>query len=166
MLQFDRGRVFCAAGASLLAAALMPAAAIAATTTTFDVTANVVATCSVSATQVAFGTYTGAQLDGSGTVSVTCTALWPYVVELNAGTGSGATVANRLMTGPASSTIIYSLYQNALRTTPWGFTAAAQSVAGVGNGVAQSLTVYGRAPASQTPSVGSYSDTITVTVTY
>lgn len=136
------------------------------TTTTFNVTASVVATCSVSATDVAFGSYTAAQLDGSGTLSVTCTNQLPYTVELSAGTGSGATVASRLMTGPSSQTITYSLYQNAGRTTLWGLTAATQSVAGTGSGAAQSLTVYGRAPASQTPIVGSYSDTITVTVTY
>lgn len=155
------------AAAGLLAATLQPAPAIAATTTTtFNVTASVVATCSVSASDVAFGTYTSAQLDGSGSVSVTCTNGVTYTVGLDAGTGSGATAASRLMTGPASQTITYSLYQNAGRTTLWGLAAASQSVAGTGSGVAQTLTVYARAPAAQTPGVGSYSDTITVTVTY
>ncbi|MES2959430.1 MAG: spore coat U domain-containing protein [Pseudomonadota bacterium] len=152
---------------AILIAALTPAPGWAATTSgTFNVTASVVATCSVSATDVAFGTYTGAQLDGSGSISVTCTNLLPYTVELNAGIGAGSTVASRLMTGPSSQTISYSLYQNAGRTTLWGTTAATQSVAGTGIGTAQALTVYGRAPAAQTPGVGSYSDTITVTVTY
>jgi len=40
------------------------------------------------------------------------------------------------------------------------------TVAGTGTGALQSLTVYGQLPANQKVLPGSYSDTITVTITY
>ncbi len=157
-----------AAAASLcVGAAIWATPAMSATTnTTFSVTANVVTNCVVAASSVAFGTYSTSQLDATGSISVTCTNLAPYTVELDAGTGSGATVASRKMTGPASQTLNYSLFQDSARTTPWGTASALQAVAGIGSGALQSLTVYGRVSAAQTPGAGTYSDTITVLVTY
>ena len=153
--------------ALLVACLACPAAAFGATaTTSFTVTATVVATCAVSAGNLGFGNYATTVLDATTTISVTCTNLTPYLVELDAGIGSGATVAARRMTGPSSETLSYSLYQDAGRLLVWGPTSALQSVAGTGNGAAQTLTVYGRVNASQSPQAGSYADTITVTVTY
>jgi spore coat protein U-like protein len=155
------------AGSVLLSTLGGPGAVLAATAgTTFNVTANVVAACTVSASNVAFGSYTAVQLDGSGSISVNCTNQSPYTVELDVGGGSGATMANRKMNGPSNHTLTYSLYQDSSRTTVWGSVAGTQAVAGTGSGTAQALTVYGRIPASQTPVAGSYTDTITVTVTY
>lgn len=147
---------------------LAPRAAQAQTATgSFNVTATVGSTCAVSATNVAFGAYTASQLDASGALSVTCTVGTTYAVGLSAGTGTGATVAARRMTGPSSQTLIYSLYQDALRTTPWGNTGGIDTVAGIGTGTTQTLSVYGRVPAAQlSAGAGSYSDTITVTVSY
>jgi spore coat protein U-like protein len=39
-------------------------------------------------------------------------------------------------------------------------------VTGTGNGAIQALTVYGQTPAGQYVSPGSYTDTITATITY
>ena len=133
----------------------------------FTVTATNVTTCSLTATNVDFGT-TGvlqAALDATGTLSVTCTASAPYNIGLNAGTGSGATVAVRLMT-LSGATIRYSLYTTAARTTVWGNTVGTDTVAGTGTGTAQTITVYGRIPAQTTPAPGTYTDTIVATVTY
>jgi spore coat protein U-like protein len=150
-----------------LAIVCSPAAASAATTSaTFNVTATVVPTCLVSASTVAFGPYNGAQLDASGGVNVTCTNLAPYTIELDAGTGSSATVVARKMTGPAGQTLTYSLYHDASRVSVWGSTAGLQGASGIGSGLAQTLTVYGRVFAAQVPAAGAYSDTITVTVNY
>ena len=49
-------------------------------TTTFQVTA----TCLISATNLAFGAYTGTQTDATSTVTVTCTNTTPYNIGLNA----------------------------------------------------------------------------------
>jgi spore coat protein U-like protein len=150
--------------AASISIASAPAAA-ATSTTTMSVTATVQATCSLSATTLAFGTYVGVQLDGSSTLSVSCTNTTPYTVALNAGVGTGATVATRKMTA-TGTTLNYSLYQDTTRATVWGQTTGTDTVAGTGNGSAQSLTVYGRIPAGQLPTPGSYADTITATITY
>ena len=158
---------FFLAAAILAAIASALTWAIAATTTgTFSVTATVQAMCQISTNPLAFGTYTGTQIDATSTLSVTCTNTTPYNVGLNAGTATGATVTTRRMTGPGANLLNYALYSNAGRTTNWGNTVGTDTVAGTGNGTAQSLTVYGRLPAAQFNTPGAYSDTITATVTY
>jgi len=58
-------------------------------TTTFQVTATVNATCLISATNLAFGAYTGTQTDATSTVTVTCTNTTPYNIGLNAAHSPG-----------------------------------------------------------------------------
>lgn len=135
-------------------------------TTSFTITATVQARCAVTATDLAFGNYSGALLNGTSTITATCTKTTAYNVGLNAGTGTGATVTNRKMTGPSSATLNYSLFRNTTRTLNWGNTVGTDTVAGTGSGAAQTLTVYGSVPAAQYVRPGSYSDTITVTLTY
>jgi spore coat protein U-like protein len=150
-----------------LALGLAPIPAIAATaTTTFSVTATVQSTCLVSATALAFGTYTGAVATSTSAVSVTCTNTTPYNVGLSAGLATGATVTTRSMVGPASALLGYGLFQNAGHTTNWGQTIGTDTVTGTGNGAAQPITVYGQVPAAQYVAPGAYADTITATVTY
>ena len=149
---------------SLLFAA--PGAVASTATTTFSVTATVNSTCLISGNTLAFGTYTGTAINASTTISVTCTNTTTYNVGLNPGTGTGATVTNRLMTGPSSATLSYALHQTSYAGANWGQTVGTDTVAGTGNGSAQTLTVYGVLAANQYPTPGSYSDTITATVTY
>jgi len=138
-------------------------------TTNFTVSATVAATCTVSAANLSFGSYTLAQNDAQSNITVTCTNGTNYDVALNAGNGSGATVTARKMTGPTMSGVVqvlnYSLFQDNGRTTNWGSTSTTD-VSGIGTGAAVTHTVYGRIPANQTAALGSYTDTITVTVTY
>jgi len=162
-------RALLAAG---LVACSMHAATAATTTATFQVTANVASQCTVSALDLGFGAVDplGANVDQTTTVTVRCTKNTPYTVGLNAGTTTGATLAQRLMANGAD-TMNYNLYTDAARTTIWGNSAAAPtwvSGTGAGLGTAQVLTVYGRVPTGQTGlAVGSYLEpTITVTVTY
>jgi spore coat protein U-like protein len=150
-----------------LALGLSTKPAIAATVTaTFGVTATVQATCLVSATTLAFGTYTGAVATSTSTVSVTCTNTTPYNIGLSAGLATGATVTTRQMTGPASALLGYALFSDSSRTINWGQTIGTDTVTGSGNGAAQAITVYGQATAGQFVAPGSYTDTITATVTY
>jgi spore coat protein U-like protein len=88
-----------------------------------------------------------------------------YNIGLDAGTGSGATVATRKLTS-GSNTINYMLYCDSGRSIVWGNTVGTNTVSGTGSGDPQSYTVYGRVPAQTTPAAGTYNDTITVTVTY
>jgi spore coat protein U-like protein len=137
-----------------------------AVTTTFSVTVTVPATCTLSASTMNFGTYSGLLLNVTSTLAITCTNTTTYNVGLNAGLATGATVTTRSMTGPASALLGYNLFSDSGRTTNWGNTVGTDTVAGTGSGTAQSLTVYGQIPAGQFPQPGSYADTITATVTY
>jgi spore coat protein U-like protein len=134
-------------------------------TTTFTVTATVVKDCGVSATNLAFGNYTGAVNNSTSTVTVTCTNTTTYTVGLSAGLATGATVTTRKMQD-GTYLLNYALYSNSTHTTNWGNTAATNWVAGTGSGIAQPLTVYGQIAAAQYVTPGSYTDTITATVTY
>ncbi|MBY8917086.1 spore coat U domain-containing protein [Nitratireductor sp. L1-7-SE] len=147
---------------------LEPASAATATGS-MNVQIQIIAECLVtSATDLDFGTegIIASNIDQTSTISVQCTDGTPYNVGLGAGAGSGATVTNRLMTGPASATIGYALYRDSGRTQNWGETVGTDTVAGTGNGNVQAITVYGRVPAQATPGVGTYTDSVTVTVTY
>jgi len=137
-------------------------------TSTFTVQMTVTSSCVInSASTLNFGSQgvLVANVDNTSILQVQCTNTTPYNIGLDAGTGSGATVAARKMTNGAN-TITYSLYSDNGRTTVWGNTMGTNTVAGTGSGAAQSYTVYGRVPPQTTPAAATYTDTITITVTY
>jgi len=157
--------------AALAACFLIPwasASHAASTTSTFSVQVALTATCTInSASALNFGTQgiLAANVDQTSTLQVTCTNTTPYNIGLDAGTGTGASVATRKLTS-GGNTVNYTLYSDSGRSTVWGNTISTDTVAGTGNGSAQSYTVYGRIPTQTTPAPGTYTDTITVTVTY
>lgn len=132
-----------------------------------SVTATVTANCALDVTNINFGSIgaLGSNVDATGLITVTCTNTTPYNIGLNAGTGTGATVAARKMTKGAQM-VVYTLYKDAARSSVWGNTIGTNTLAGTGTGTGQSLTVYGRVAAQSTPAAGTYSDTVVVTVTY
>lgn len=136
-------------------------------TTTFQVTATVADSCLVSATDLNFGAYNPAAgaLDGTSTITATCTAATPYEIGLSAGNGTSATTT-RAMTDGASAQLDYELYSDATRTTIWGALAGATVTQTSLAGGAVAYTVYGRIPASQYVPAANYADTVTVTVAY
>jgi spore coat protein U-like protein len=137
-------------------------------TSTFTVQMTVTTSCVINSTSTMdFGTVgvLTANWDTTSTLAVQCTNTTPYDIGLDAGLGSGATVAVRKMTN-GSKTVNYSLYSDAARTVVWGNTINTDAVHAIGNGASQSYTVYGRVPAQTTPAPAAYTDTITVTVTY
>jgi spore coat protein U-like protein len=152
-----------AAALAIVALGLVSAPAQAGTaTTTFAVTATVQATCSVTATAMAFGTYipTAASANTS-TISVTCTNGTPATFLLSAGSGTGATVTNRLLQN-GTTMLPYGLFSNAAHSTNFGTTPT--TVNGTGSAVV--TTVYGQILSAQYVTPGSYTDSITATVTY
>src|ERR1700704_5075995 len=157
-------------GLLLLAAGVLASgSALAGTaTTTLGVSLTINAGCNVSSTSVAFPAQSvlASAVNQTGSVSVTCTNTTPYNVGLDKGGGSGASVSNRLMTGPSSATVAYGLYQDSGHGTNWGNTVGTDTVSGTGNGNAQTLTVYGQIGAQTTPAPGGYADTVNVTVTF
>ena len=153
--------------ALLILSAIGPAKAATASST-FTVKMTVNSSCVInSASTLNFGSQgvITANVDNTSTLRVQCTNTTPYNIGLNAGAGTGATVAARKMTN-GSATITYSLYSDSGRTTVWGNTVGTNTVAATGNGASQSFTIYGRVPPQTTPAAATYTDTITVTVTY
>jgi spore coat protein U-like protein len=158
-----------------LAASVMAAgvAQSATTTTTFAVTATVLSTCSTTATALPFGAYTpgAGALTANSTISVKCTKSTPYTVALNAGSTAGGAFAQRLMASGVN-TLQYNLFTTAAFGTVFGDgTGGTGTNAGTGAGVAtaNTVTVYGQlldSAANQASVPASYSDTITVTVSY
>jgi len=126
------------------------------------------ATCTVSATPVAFGVYlpfSGTPTSITGAVTVSCDAKASVVVALS--TGGGGSYANRQMSKGANM-LRYQLYTDAAHSLVWGDgTAGTVTVsATVAGNLVRTLTVYGQVPALQAVASLTYIDAIMVTVTY
>jgi len=151
--------------------ACLPAPAIAGTANgSLATSATVTANCTVSTSALAFGNVdstSASNVDATGGLSITCTNGSAWTASAGVGGGSGASYTNRRMTA-GSDLLNYNIYTSAARTTVWGDgTASTATLGGTGTGSAQSVTVYGRIAGGQTGvPVGSYADTVAVTVSY
>lgn len=120
--------------------------------------------CTASTSGVAFGSYdpfSGTPLNAVGSISVSCNVSASYTLALSTGQGS---FTNRSMLN-GSHAMNYNLYTDSLHTQVWGDgTGATHTVAG--SGTTGSYSVYGQLPALQNAYVGSYSDSVVVTVTF
>jgi spore coat protein U-like protein len=139
-------------------------------TNTFNVTLELVNSCTVTINDLDFGTQTTLTpaIPGSTTGHVNCTGIGPVSVDLDIGTGTGATYAARKMTNSAN-TIDYSLYTDAAHTSVWDDgTTSHFTKTSTGGGASDNFTVYGLTAAGQDPKpVGvTYSDVITATVNF
>lgn len=145
---------------------------------------NLFSNCSVSATATAgFGVYDTLSASNNdsagGSVTFTCYSLvsllagtMPFTIKLNKGLW-GVFPQRAMKSG--DNKLNYNLYTSSARTTIWGDGTSGTGVAsgsfqhpglGVGVKFEQSYSFYGRIPASQNVPVGTYSDSITVTVVY
>ena len=134
-------------------------------------TAVVSAECTVSTTSVNFGAYdpvsanAATPLDSTGTVDVYCTTGTAGTVSLDPGTH--VTGSTRRMLSGVANFLNYEIYRDAARSSIWNTvnldagTSASKTVAINGGFIA-----YGRIPAAQDVTMGSYSDTLLVTVNY
>lgn len=162
-------RKFFAVGA--VTAALVAAPAYAGTSTTqMPVTATVVDACTVAASPMAFGVLPvlgAAPIDTTATVSLSCTVGTSYSVAMDFGTHAAGGTQRFLQNGAdATQQIPYEVYSDAGRTALWN-NAAGNTVSGVATTGTGSHTAYGRIPASASAvTAGSYSDSVTVTVTF
>ena len=133
-------------------------------------TATVASSCKVTATDLDFGAYDplAAALDGTSTITATCTAQTPYTIGLDAGLKAGGTTTRRMTGDDTATTLLsYELYSDTNRTAIWGAPGGTTTVEQSAlTGGALNYTVYGRIPASQYVPAANYADTVTVTVTY
>src|SRR5580698_6919915 len=156
-------------GAMALVVALGPAVA-ATTSGTLSVTANIASVCLISNGTLAFGTYdptSAAVLNGATTLTLTCTLGTPYNIGMGVGGGTGATTSLRVLTSGVN-TLGYKLFRDSARTLNWGNTIGTDTLAGTtsSSSLLNTINVYGQIPASEAAGSGTYTDSVTVTVTY
>lgn len=141
-------------------------------TANLSVTASVLGACVVVTLPVAFGLYDPTAVTdntaGTGTVTVTCTLGTPYTVSLDAGANPSTpgVVTTRRMLANTSDYLSYQLYKEVGRTSVWGNTDPDWLDSQTGTGLPQLLSVYGTIPKNQNAAVGTYLDTVVVTVAY
>jgi spore coat protein U-like protein len=147
-------------------------------TGSFTVMATVQTVCQMSASAINFGTYipgNGTTLTANSSISIQCTSgTVAPTLALNAGS-SGGTMAQRLMLGPGGATLQYNLYTSSNYGTVFGDGTGGSSTEAVTTGTASfttpvQVTVYGRfldsAANRLSAKAGSYTDTVTATLTY
>lgn len=125
--------------------------------------------CDLAVTSVNFGSYdtiVSSPLNARGDINVTCDNGIAFIIKLNPGQNSGGGFHPRRMLAPGgSNTLNYNFFKDSAFTQVWGDGTGNTFVqSGLGTGGVQNFTVFGRIPAGQNVSVGSYSDTVTVTV--
>ncbi|PKB14026.1 spore coat protein U-like protein [Novosphingobium kunmingense] len=151
-------------------ATLAASPALAATASnTMPVSVNVINSCTVSATPMAFGTLTsigGTDVDTTANVNLVCTIGATYDVSMDLGTHAAAGQRYLQSTTDATKTIPYGIFRDAGRLQAWGSTVGTTST-GTSLAGLTTLTAFGRIPqsAASVPA-GSYTDTVTVTVTF
>lgn len=149
---------------------LAPAAAAQTDSANFQVTANVVTTCRIEAgNTLDFGNYdptSTAVATGSTTIRVRCTNGTTAPIALNDGqNGGGGDCTTRAMAAGGNQ-LAYGLYRTTGTGSPWGCAAGNSLSYTAANAAWSTLTVYGQIPAEQNAPVGSYTDTVTATVTF
>lgn len=148
---------------SALVVGLSAAQAATTTKTTIAVSASVAAQCAIGAfTNLEFGSYNPASstdTTAEATVKVTCNAGASATASLS--TGSGTYGQRTLKSG--TNALNYNLFTSNTYSTTWTDTTTVP----VTGGSEQTLTIYGKIPKGQNSvPVGSYTDTVTVTITY
>lgn len=135
----------------------------------FQVTASISTTCAFGTLNpLAFGTYdplvanasSGSDLAGSTTFNIDCVN--GTAVAINLDNGLHASGGERFMTSSGNK-LQYTLYQDSAHTIAWD-SLTAENVTGTGS--SQAINLYGVLPKGQNEPIGSYADTLTVTLTY
>lgn len=127
------------------------------------------AKCTISATTVLFGAYNvfdAGAVDSTGTVSFTCDNK-DKNIRITLDRGGEATFSRALRSG--GNLLAYNLYLDVPRSVVWGDGTGGSSMyqdKNPPNNQQVHLTVYGRIPAGQDVSVGTYSDSIVATIVF
>ncbi len=131
--------------------------------------------CTVATTAVAFGTYNPViptADTANGNVAVTCSALVLFTASyvISMAKGNSSTYTPRFM-NLAGVHLNYNLYTTAGFASIWGdatggTVTVSDSYTAIGLSELRNYTVFGQIPALQAVGVGTYTDTVLVTVTY
>jgi spore coat protein U-like protein len=127
------------------------------------------AACTLSATAVAFGTYDVFQVgptDSTGTITYRC-GNNDHNIRIEISSGTSGSFTNRTLKR-ATESLLYNLFYGGF-TQVWGDGTGGTTTFFENNPPNNKdvvLTVYGRITAGQDVSVGSYTDTVVVTLEY
>ena len=152
-----------ALAAAAMALGLSSAHATTTATGSLAVSLQVTASCSVGNSSLTFNQVAGGgggRESGSGTIYVTCSNGTVYNVTLDQ--GSYSNMGTRRMAS-GGSFIAYSLYTDAAQQNPWSGTV---QVTNTGTGGQDPIPVYGQANWTGLTTPGTYTDTVTITVSY
>ena len=142
---------------------------------TMEVRTTVAMSCTISAEQMTFDSYDPtATLDNDAEATLTslCTSGGAVIITMDEGDhaqdGTSVEVPLRAMSngeGESAEELVYQVYSDSARGIVWGNTdLTGKSI--TADGTAQAFTAYGRIPKNQTVGAGSFSDSVTVTLTY
>ena len=132
------------------------------------------AVCDVTATGVSYGAYdvfSPTPLDSTGSVTVSCDEVPPphVVIAIGPSAGPGGFSPRQMRHASLPDRLGYNLFTDASRSAVWGDgTGGTQTVVRrvQRNKPPVVTTIYGRVPPGQNVSTGSYSDTLTATITW
>jgi len=126
-------------------------------------------TCTISATPVNFGAYsvfsTFPNNNSGGGVTVVCNNDSGGSFEVTLSTGLSNSYASRVMQSGANP-LNYNLYTSAARTAVWGDGTGGSNTMMAAKNSTTMLNIFGQIPAGQDATVGTYTDSITVTVNF
>lgn len=130
-------------------------------------TTSVWAQCFINVIPVNFGSFDNlnAPVDANGQVGVRCDLPAQVSIQLDAGVNSTGLFQQRKLSASVSQKLNYNLYVDSARVLVWGDgTGGTQTVSGTAGSNWLNFPIYGRINSGQTGSVGTYVDTITVSV--
>ena len=161
-----------------LSTAALTVPAYADATANLTVSASVGTSCTISSTDLSFGTYDGIvahasqDLTETATISTTCTTGSIVVITMGGGQYGAWNRRSRIrqMKNEGSNSYLkYEIYADAGHTFVWNYdkTRMRTVTEVVGNGAPQNMTIYGKVFKNQKDAeAGNYTDTVTIGVHY
>lgn len=141
--------------------------------------AQPVNTCSGSNVSLPFGNYdffNTSPTDSQADLLITCTrnggpANTPITVSIGPSTTSGSIASRQMVRAGGSERMSYNLYREASRASVWGQSVGVDTVSktiNVPNNSSSTIafSIYGRIAAGQDMRVGSFADSLVLTVSY
>jgi spore coat protein U-like protein len=129
---------------------------------------EIVASCTVSATDLDFGAYASNQntpAQGQTAIQLLCGAGAVAELRLDAGMRAGNNTSRRRMEQDGGTDRLdYDLFQDPGRTIHWGDRSGVDTLEVQATGAPQTIPVYGQIPGGQRVRDGVYSDLITIHV--
>lgn len=147
----------------LLGICVLGSAQAASTSGTVNTQITIQEDCSISATDMNFGNLglLRTSKDATSTLTIKCSPNLAYTVKLYDATDASATTY--ALKNGNNDAIPFGMYTDSTRSTLWN---SASGKSGVGDGLNQTMTVYGRIPPQSAKPVGSYASAVRVEVDF